>query len=392
MASFFTLLKRNYNAFNPPASPPTTSPIKFGILGAATISPIALISPASNHPETVVYAVAARDKNKATAFGKKYGIGKIYSGPTGYQQLLDDPEVDAVYNPLPNGLHYEWTMKALAAGKHVLLEKPSANTAEETLLMFELAERKGLVLLEAVHYRFHPAIARVKNILDSGELGPIKNMSATLRVPKGVIKEGDIRLDYGLGGGAMMDMGSYTLSVLRLLASSAPLSVLTATSTVYPSPSATEQLVDLGTKATLSFPNDVTATLDCDFEEPWWGPFRLLPRMVDIRVKVECEDGEIELFNYILPTFYHWIRVLSGKGKAKQRVEKAYKFSDGSKGEEWWTTYRYQLEGFVDQVKGRTPRCWVSKKDSVENLEWIEKIYGKTGLGSRPKSQYVPSD
>jgi hypothetical protein len=155
------------------------------------------------------------------------------------------------------------------------------------------------------------------------------------------------------------------------------LSVLTATSTVYPSPSATEQLVDLGTKATLSFPNDVTATLDCDFEEPWWGPFRLLPRMVDIRVKVECEDGEIELFNYILPTFYHWIRVLSGKGKAKQRVEKAYKFSDGSKGEEWWTTYRYQMEGFVDQVKGRTPRCWVSKKDSVENLEWIEKIYGK---------------
>src|ERR1700689_4520573 len=113
MAFYHITQYYHFQAFNPPASPPTTSPIKFGILGAATISPIALISPASNHPETVVYAVAARDKNKATAFGKKYGIGKIYSGPTGYQrghlswvhfmtvitaivyvELLDDPEVD----------------------------------------------------------------------------------------------------------------------------------------------------------------------------------------------------------------------------------------------------------------------------------------------------------
>jgi len=140
----------------------------------------------------------------------------------------------------------------------------------------------------------------------------------------------------------------------------------------------------------------VTATLSCDFEVPWWGPFRLLPRMVDIRVKVECENGEMELYNYLIPTLYHWIRVrtkdASGKGKVKERVEKAYKFADGGKGEEWWTTYRYQLEGFVDQVKGRTPKSWVSKEDSVENLDWIEKIYEKTGLGSRLKSQYVPTD
>jgi hypothetical protein len=106
---------------NPSASPTVTSPIKFGILGAARISPIALISPASNHPETIVYAVAARDNKKATTFAKKHGIGKVYSGPTGYQrqcitlgrrnatittlltvslELLDDPEVDAVYNPV----------------------------------------------------------------------------------------------------------------------------------------------------------------------------------------------------------------------------------------------------------------------------------------------------
>ncbi|KIM79362.1 hypothetical protein PILCRDRAFT_10492 [Piloderma croceum F 1598] len=397
MASFFSLLKRVYYALNPPASSAAASPIKFGILGAADIAPRALISPASNHPETVVYAVASRDNKKASAFAKKHGIEKVYSGATGYQQLLDDPEVDAVYNPLPNGLHFEWTMKALAAGKHVLLEKPSSNTAEETRQMFEFAERKGLVLLEAVHARFHPAMVRVQEILDSGELGQIINLSAGLALSKGVIaNEGDIRLDYALGGGAMMDMGSYPLSAIRFLARSAPTSVLSATSSVYPSPSSTQQLVDLGTKATLSFPNDVTATLNCDFRQPWWGLFGLIPSMPDIKLTANCENGEVELYNYLAPTLYHWIRVRvqdpSRKGKVIERVEKVYKFGDGSKGEDWWTTYRYQLEAFVDQVKGRTPRTWVGKEDSIENLEWIEKIYEKTGLGSRPKSQYVYSD
>ena len=117
-------------------------------------------------------------------------------------------------------------MKALAAGKHVLLEKPAANNAEETKAMFELAERKSLVLLEAFHYRysrllsttplrtsdivsrFHPAIQRVKAIIDSGELGAIKSITANLSVPRSSrFSESDIRFDYGLGGGALMDMG-----------------------------------------------------------------------------------------------------------------------------------------------------------------------------------------
>ncbi|KIM80136.1 hypothetical protein PILCRDRAFT_9704 [Piloderma croceum F 1598] len=414
MSSFVALIRRSYNALYPPVSPATGSPVRFGILGAANISPIALISPARNHPETVVYAVASRDNKKGTAFRKKHGIAKVYSGPTGYQQLLDDPEVDAVYIPLPNGLHFEWTMKALAAGKHVLLEKPSANTAAETRQMFELAENKGLVLLEAVHYRFHPAIARVQAILDSGELGPIKSISANMTLCKGVVKEGDIRLDYRLGGGALMDMGctcshpafifvvvllmhsglAYTVSVIRLLARSAPTSVITATSTIYPSPSSTDQLVDLSTKATLSFPNDMSATLYCDFTQPWRGPFKLIPSMPDLKLTVRCENGQVEMNNFVLPTFYHWIRVRtkdSGQGEVKERVENAYKFGDGTKGERWWTTYRYQMEAFVDRIKGRAPKTWVNKEDSVENLEWVEKIYEKAGLGSRPQSQYVSS-
>ena len=133
-------------------------------------------------------------------------------------------------------LHFEWTMKALLAGKHVLNEKPSADTAEETRQMFDLAEQKGLVLLDAYHYRyediyigialkgsiyidyrFHPAIHRVKEILESRELGAIKNISASLQLPHASFKNDDIRFNYALGGGALMDLGCryYFLKVIR---------------------------------------------------------------------------------------------------------------------------------------------------------------------------------
>ncbi|KAF7969451.1 hypothetical protein HWV62_27289 [Athelia sp. TMB] len=390
--SFFSLVSRIRKATNPPASPVPSAPLRFGVLGAANIAPVALIQPASNHPETIVYAVAARDPKKAEAYAKKHGIGKVYSGPTGYQSLLDDPNVDAVYNPSPNGLHFEWTMKALAAGKHVLLEKPSADTAEETRQMFDFAESKGLVLLEAFHYRFHPAIARVKAILDSGELGPIKDLDARLALPKGIFGAADIRYDYALGGGAMMDMGCYTMNVIRFLSSSNPTEVLTATSRTHASPSATEQLVDVATTATLAFPNGVTGSIFADLAKPWWG-FGLLPTMPDISVKVTCERGDVELFNFPGPVFYHSItvNVKGAGGKDKKRTEKAYTFNDGRDEAEWWTTYRYQLDAFVDKVKGRTPKAWITKEDSVDNMVWIEKVYEKNGLGSRPKSKFIPS-
>jgi predicted dehydrogenase len=223
-----------------------------------------------------------------------------------------------------------------------------------------------------------------------------------MMLPRGIVgEEGDIRLDYGLGGGAMMDLGcvlcfitlnehgrplthtlaAYLLSIIRFLSGSSPESVLTATSTVYPSPSATEQLIDLGTKAALAFPNDVTATLSCDFRQPGWGPFGIIPTMPNLSVKVKCGNGEVELYNYAAPWVYHWIRVrvsdADGKGNVRKRVEKAYTFGDGSKGEDWWTTWRYQMEAFVDQVKGRTPTTWISKQDSVDNLKWVEKVYEK---------------
>lgn len=390
MSSVYEFCKRVYSVLYPPAAVPSSRPLKFGILGAANIAPIALVRPVKNHPDAVVYAVAARDKSRADDFAKMWGVEKAYGS---YQELLDGPAVDVIYNPLPNGLHYEWTMKALAAGKHVLLEKPSSNTVEETQKMFAFANQKGLVLLEAFHYRFHPATQRLKEIVDSGELGEIKTIETSLALPRGFIKDDDIRLSYDLGGGAMMDMGCYTLSFARYLAGADPVRVLSASAETSPA----FPRVDIGTTAQLAFPPTsgsegdapIIASLKAHFRLPGWGPFALIPSMPSPSAHVVGTDGEAFLFNYPGPWVYHYISVKTygkhGKGKAIKRTEKRY----GEKGNGAWSTYRYQLEAFIDKVRGRTPQHWFDAEDSVSNMKWIEHIYEETKVGVRPASEAV---
>ncbi|KAH9052591.1 NAD-P-binding protein [Lactarius vividus] len=369
MASLYGFAKRLYLVFNPPApKEPTASPLRFGILGAARIAPIALILPVKNHPDAVVTGVAARDQGRADAFAKKHGIPKAYGGSGAYQKLLDDPEIDVVYNPLPNGLHYEWTMKALAAGKHVLLEKPSANTAEETRKMFAFAQEKGLVLLEAFHYRFHPATRRVKAIIDSGELGTLTKIEVNFGIPGFFVKDNDIRMIYDLG---------YAMSISRYLANADPTKVISANAEVLPK----FPQVDVSTTATLAFPtlggsttngsaDGLTATLLTHFRLPPLLGF--LPRWPDFSVRVSGTRGIVDLSNFPAPWVHHNITVESSEhegGRMRKRTEKHY----GNLG---WTTYRYQLEAFH----------WYDAQDSITNLEWIEAVYKETGLGSRPPS------
>src|SRR4051812_42242221 len=160
-------------------------------------------------------AVAARDPERAKTFAAKHDIARVH---TSYDELVDDPEVDAVYIPLPNGLHAEWTLKAVAAGKHVLCEKPFTANAAEAQAVADAAAAAGVVVMEAFHYRYHPLAARMKEAALS--LGTIRSVSAALCFP--LPRFSDIRYDYGLGGGAMMDAGVYPLTCLRLLGPSEP--------------------------------------------------------------------------------------------------------------------------------------------------------------------------
>src|SRR5262245_49111781 len=162
-------------------------PLRIGILGAARIAPMALIAPARRNLEAAVVGIAARDAVRAASFAAKHGIERVY---TGYDDLLADPAIEAVYNPLPNSHHARWTIRALEAGKHVLCEKPLSATVAEAEAMAAAATRTGHVLMEAFHYRYHPLFGRLRTIMAAGEIGKIERLESSFCIP--LLRAGDI--------------------------------------------------------------------------------------------------------------------------------------------------------------------------------------------------------
>ena len=155
--------------------------LRIGILGAARIAPTAIVKPSRRTKKATVVAVAARDRHRAVAFAAKHHVDRVLDS---YEELVTDPEVDAVYNPLPNGLHGHWTIAALKAGKHVLCEKPFTANADEARSVVEVTgAHPGLVVMEAFHYQYHPLTRRLIEIIRSGELGPVSNIDVAFSAP-----------------------------------------------------------------------------------------------------------------------------------------------------------------------------------------------------------------
>ena len=217
---------------------------KFGVLGAAKITPMALLEPVSAEPLSRVHCIAARDPIRAAAFAKTHQIGQVHPD---YQAVLDDPVVDAVYIALPISEHAQWTNKALSAGKHVLCEKSLASNAAEALGIQHQAKHSNRVLMEAFHYRYHPLFDAAIEVIHSGEIGTVEHLEAIFHV-KGPIPTDDIRRNYALGGGVLMDIGCYPVSWVRHLMQSEP-QVMHANAVTDP------EEVDIEMTATFSFSN-----------------------------------------------------------------------------------------------------------------------------------------
>jgi predicted dehydrogenase len=189
---------------------------------------------------------------------ESHGIPRIYRG---YEPLLEDPEIEAVYVPLPNHLHHPWTLRALESGKHVLCEKPLARNASEAEEMSRTAEVSGRALMEAFMYRFHPRSLRVKSLLEDGRIGEPRLLHASFcfRMQEETLEAGrEPRLRPGMGGGALLDVGCYGVSVSRWLLGREPAAVQ-ARALYHPGG------VDLLFVGTLHFPNDVLATVEAGF-------------------------------------------------------------------------------------------------------------------------------
>lgn len=227
------------------------SRIRWGILGTATIARAALIPALQASRNAEVVALASRDTERAFGIATRFGIPSSYGS---YDALLADPAVDAVYVPLPNALHAPWTLRAIAAGKHVLCEKPLGVSAAECLSMAEAAGAQGVKLMEAFMYRFHPQIDALVTLIDEGAIGELRHMHASFTFR--LARPDNIRLQPELGGGALMDVGCYCVNLFRTVMGEEPLE---GSAMAHWHPNG----VDEQLSGTLRFANGVMAQFDC---------------------------------------------------------------------------------------------------------------------------------
>jgi predicted dehydrogenase len=322
--------------------------LRVGILGAARIAPIALVKPARRTGRATVVAVAARDRTRAEAFARKHHVPRVLNG---YEDVVNDPDLDAIYNPLPNGLHGRWTIAALQAGKHVLCEKPFTANANEARTVAEADNsHQGLVVMEAFHYQYHPLAKRLVEVVRSGELGNIEKIDVAFSAP--LWKKGDIRYQLALAGGATMDMGCYPVSLLRLLAAG-PRVVSAEAKLSSPG-------VDRAMDAHFSLPDGGSAHIGCSM---------FSSSILRLHAEVTGDSGKLSVFNPFSPQNGHRLKVTTASGTRKERFSRR-------------ATYDYQLEAFAAAVEDGASFP-TTAADAIRTMELIDSIYTAAGLPLR---------
>ena len=330
--------------------------LRIGTLGSSRISLPALIEPAASVAEVTVTAVAARDKARAEAFALRHGIPAAYGS---YEELLADPAIDAVYNPLPNSLHGPWTLQAIAAGKHVLCEKPFASNAAEAAQVADAAATSGLVVMEAMHYRYHPLVRRLREL--AAELGPVRHLQCWTSFV--IADPGDIRYDFDLSGGALMDGGCYAIDCLRLLGASGARDEPSVTGALADPVLADPRgaTADRSMAVRLAFPGGATGWFESSFTMD--GEFR-----ADLHVI--GQGGQVRLDDFIFP---HRARLVATRDGAV--------VADEPGGGE--STYVHQLRAFAAAIAG-DGQVPTSAGHAVGTMRVIDDAYRAAGLAPRP--------
>ncbi|MCY3863733.1 MAG: Gfo/Idh/MocA family oxidoreductase [bacterium] len=342
--------------------------MRIGMLGAAWIGPMGLIEPAKEIDGVEVAAVAARDPQRARDYADEHGIPLVFET---YDDLLGSDEIDAAYNPLPNSHHARWTIAALEAGKPVLLEKPFTANADEARQVAEAAERTGLVVMEAFHWRFHPQADRAIELVNSGAVGEVTHVEAAMVFPS-MHGPDDIRFQYDLAGGALMDTGSYALSNLR---SFGELDVVRAES---------EEMapdIDRRTTAELRYRNGgATASILSEFtgtdqKAELGDPEDIDPDAFDFEFRAEVvvngTEGQLHIDNPLAPMWGKGLTVADFNGEIilQEAAEPV-------------ATYTCQLRAFRACVEDGGPNLY-PPSESIKTMELIDAVYQAAGLPVR---------
>lgn len=310
--------------------------MRLGLLSTANINRQIIVG-ARGAGQVDVVAVGSRDGAKAQTYAGEHGIAKAHGS---YEALLEDTDVDAVYISLPNGMHHEWTMRALAAGKHVLCEKPYTRHPAEAVEAFDAAEAAGLVLMEAFMYLHHPQTATIERLVRDGAVGRVLAVKAVFSFPLADLT--NVRALPELDGGALMDVGCYCVSGSRLVAGD-PVSVL-AEQVVG------ETGVDMALYGTLRFPDDAVAQIEASFLAP------------------ERQSLEVVGDGGVLRASAPW-RVDWGGDLVLERdgVSDVVAVDEAN-------SYTLQLENFADAIEGREPAL-LGRADAVAQARVIDALY-----------------
>jgi D-xylose 1-dehydrogenase (NADP+, D-xylono-1,5-lactone-forming) len=312
--------------------------VRWGALSTARINELVLAGARASDRVDFI-AVASRDASRAETYAREHGIERSYGS---YEALLEDPDVDAVYIPLPNSLHAEWTMGALQSGKHVLCEKPFSRRAEDVERAFELADRSGLVLSEGFMWRHHPQTRMLGALVAGGAIGRLRIIRAAFSFQLAAVHgAGDARFDADLDGGALMDVGCYCVNAIRAFGGEPE--------RVHAEQLIGESGVDVVFTATLRLPNEVVAHFDCGFVVPF-------------RDELELVGDEGSLFADD-PWHVHAPGIELRRESGTERVE-----VDPA------DSYRLELENVSAAIRGEEPLL-LAREDALGQARAIEGLY-----------------
>jgi predicted dehydrogenase len=318
--------------------------LRIGVLGASRIAEKAIVGPAQDLGHRLV-AVAARDPERAKAFADEHAVERVVAT---YQDVIDDPEVDVVYNPLANSLHAPWNLAAVAAGKPVLTEKPYARDRAEAARVAAAADAAGVTVMEGFHYLFHPLMRRVLELAGDGTLGELQRIHVAMGMPEPAPQ--DPRWSLSMAGGALMDLGCYALHIMRRFGSP---QVVSATA-VQRSPGVDERFdaeFGYGTNLVATTTNSM---VDDDFS---------------FTLTVTGSRAEVFVHDFINPAGDDRLTITTAGGSTVEHL--------GTR-----PTYTYQLEAFAAHVVDGAALP-VDSADAVANMALIDDAYRAAGMTPR---------
>jgi xylose dehydrogenase (NAD/NADP) len=312
--------------------------VKFGLLSTARIN-AAILRGASLTDAVEVVAVGSRDSARAKEYARDHGIPRAHGS---YEDLLADPDVDAIYNSLPNSLHVEWSIRVLEAGKHVLCEKPLSRRPAEVERLFDVAERNGLLVMEAFMYRHHPQTHAWRELVRSGGIGEPRQVRSSFSFM--LTNPANVRLRPDLDGGSLMDVGCYCISGSRLVAGDPEV--------VFGRQVLGETGVDMRFDAILHFPGNVLAEFHCAFDLPPASGLEVIGSegSVLVREPWQCRDPHLEVNG--------------------ERID----VPDADR-------YQLELENFAAAARGDAPPL-LGRDDAVAQARVIEALYRSAASGA----------